>query len=150
MKGFSQFVFYFYTKKVSSDVSSCRHVGFRMAGTWQFSYPQSYHPIYLFSVNCCNNKFRNVYEFKISRLQVLYFEEMFASENADFWSFPCDFILQTNQLFNNETSGVLITGMTLILTNLKPNSGGKYFCQAANMIGKERSNPLTIELNSKF
>ncbi|OXA59385.1 Cell adhesion molecule 2 [Folsomia candida] len=52
-----------------------------------------------------------------------------------------------NELVNDETTGIRLTGMTLILTYLKTNSGGKYFCQASNVIGKGRSNPLTIELN---
>jgi hypothetical protein len=56
---------------------------------------------------------------------------------------------QNFQLYNNESAGIRINGMTLLLTNLKPNYGGKYFCQAMNEVGKGKSNPLLIQLQSK-
>lgn len=57
---------------------------------------------------------------------------------------------QATKLEHNEAHGVRITGTTLVLTNLRATSSGKYFCQGANVIGKEMSNPLEIQLNRKY
>jgi len=59
-------------------------------------------------------------------------------------------LIQGKQIFNNESMGLEIRGMTLVIRTLKAISAGVYECEGRNEIGKGLSNPLELRVKCKF